>query len=137
MHSQIFVNLPVKDLKRSVDFFTKLGYTFNPQFTDENATCMIIGENLFVMLLVEKFFGSFTNKAICDTAKATETLTCVACDSRDAGGRPRREGARRRRQGAAPGAGSRLHVRPRLRGSRRPHLGAGAHDGSAAAALTH
>ena len=62
MHSQIFVNLPVKDLKRSVDFFTKLGYTFNPTFTDENATCMILGDNLFVMLLVEKFFSSFTNK---------------------------------------------------------------------------
>ena len=82
MHSQIFVNLPVKDLKRAVGFYTKLGYTFNPQFTDENATCMIVGENLFVMLLVEKFFGSFTNKAICDTSKATETLTCVACDSK-------------------------------------------------------
>ncbi len=82
MHSQIFVNLPVKDLPRSVDFFTKLGYAFNPQFTDENATCMILGDNLFVMLLVEKFFGTFTNKAICDTSKATETLTCVACDSR-------------------------------------------------------
>ena len=64
MHSQIFVNLPVKDLKRSVDFFTKLGYTFNPQFTDENATCMILGENLYVMLLVEKFFSTFTSKGI-------------------------------------------------------------------------
>jgi predicted lactoylglutathione lyase len=83
MHSQIFVNLPVKDLPRSVLFFTSLGYTFNPTFTDENATCMIIGENLFVMLLVEKFFSSFTNKAITDTAKATEVLTCVACDSRE------------------------------------------------------
>jgi predicted lactoylglutathione lyase len=83
MHSQIFVNLPVKDLKRSVDFFTKLGYTFNPQFTDENATCMILGDNLFVMLLVEKFFGSFTNKGITDTRKTTEVLTCVSCDSRE------------------------------------------------------
>jgi uncharacterized protein len=83
MHSQIFVNLPVKDLKRSVDFFSKLGYTFNPQFTDENATCMILGDNLYVMLLVEKFFRSFTNKAIADTSKATETLTCVACSSRE------------------------------------------------------
>ncbi len=83
MHSQIFVNLPVKDLKRSVDFFTKLGYTFNPQFTDENATCMILGDNLFVMLLVEKFFGSFTNKVITDTSKSTEVLTCVSCDSRE------------------------------------------------------
>jgi len=83
MHSQIFVNLPVKDLKRSVDFFTKLGYTFNPQFTDENATCMILGDNLFVMLLVEKFFSSFTSKSICDTAKSTETLSCLACGSRE------------------------------------------------------
>ena len=82
MHSQIFVNLPVKDLGRSVGFFTKLGYTFDPQFTDENATCMILGENLFVMLLVEKFFGGFTSKSICDTSKATETLTCVSCSSR-------------------------------------------------------
>jgi len=82
MPQQIFVNLPVKDLKRSVDFFTKLGYTFNPQFTDENATCMIVGDNLFVMLLTEKFFGSFTSKAIADTSKATETLTCLSCDSK-------------------------------------------------------
>jgi len=83
MHSQIFVNLPVKDLDRSVDFFTKLGYTFNPQFTNENGSSMILGDNLFVMLLVEKFFGSFTNKAIVDATKATEVLTCVACSSRE------------------------------------------------------
>jgi predicted lactoylglutathione lyase len=82
MHSQIFVNLPVKDLKRAVDFYAKLGYSFNPQFTDENATCMIVGENLFVMLLVEKFFSTFTNKAIADTSRATEVLTCVSCQSR-------------------------------------------------------
>jgi len=83
MHSQIFVNLPVRDLKRSVGFFTKLGYTFNPQFTDENATCMILGDNLFVMLLVEKFFTSFTDKTITDTSKSNEVLTCVACSSRE------------------------------------------------------
>jgi predicted lactoylglutathione lyase len=83
MNSQIFVNLPVKDLKRSVDFFTQLGYTFNPQFTNENATCMILGENLFAMLLVEKFFSGFTTKAICDTTKSTETLNCLSCDSRE------------------------------------------------------
>src|SRR4051812_10790303 len=83
MHSQIFVNLPVKDLKRSVDFFTALGYTFNPQFTNENATCMILGDNLFAMLLVEKFFSSFTSKSICDTAKSTETLSCLSCSSRE------------------------------------------------------
>lgn len=82
MHSQIFVNLPVKDLKRAVAFYTKLGYTFNPQFTDDNATCMIVGDNLFVMLLVEKFFSTFTSKAIADTRKTTEVLTCVSCDSK-------------------------------------------------------
>ena len=82
MHSQIFVNLPVKDLKRSVDFFTKLGYTFNPQFTDDNATCMIVGDNLFVMLLTEPFFGGFTSKAITDTSKSTEVLTCLSCDGK-------------------------------------------------------
>ena len=83
MHSQIFVNLPVKDLDRSVKFFTNLGYTFNPTFTDENATCMILGDNLFVMLLVEKFFSSFTSKTITDTTKSNEVLTCVACSSRE------------------------------------------------------
>jgi len=82
MHSQIFVNLPVNDLPRAVRFYTALGYTFNPQFTDENATCMIVGENLFVMLLVEKFFKSFTSKDIVDTSKATEVLTCVSCQSK-------------------------------------------------------
>ncbi len=56
MAKQIFVNLPVKDLKKSMDFFTKLGFTFNPQFTDDNAACMIIGENIYSMLLMEKFF---------------------------------------------------------------------------------
>jgi uncharacterized protein len=56
MTTQIFVNLPVKDLNETVDFFTKLGFAFNPQFTDENATCMIVNNDIFVMLLVEKFF---------------------------------------------------------------------------------
>jgi hypothetical protein len=66
---QIFVNLPVRDLRRSVEFFKKLGYTFNQQFTDENATCMIVAENIFVMLLVEKYFKTFTPKAVADAKK--------------------------------------------------------------------
>ena len=82
MHSEIYINLPVKDLKRSVDFFRKLGYTFNPQFTDDNATCMELGGNLYAMLLTEKFFSSFTSKAITDTSQSTEVLTCVACSSK-------------------------------------------------------
>jgi uncharacterized protein len=83
MVKQIFVNLPVKDLHRSVEFFTKLGFSFNPQFTDDNATCMIVGENIFVMLLVEKFFGTFTQKRICDATRETEVLTCLALGSRE------------------------------------------------------
>jgi hypothetical protein len=79
---KIFVNLPVRDLKRSVDFFTKLGFTFNPQFTDEHATCMIISEEAFVMLLVEDRFRDFTKKRICDTATHTEGLFALSCDSR-------------------------------------------------------
>ena len=68
MARQIFVNLPVKDLSKTIEFFTKLGFKFNPQFTDENATCMIISENIFAMLLVKKFFKTFIpDKEINDT----------------------------------------------------------------------
>jgi uncharacterized protein len=83
MHSQIFVNLPVKDLKRAVDFYTKLGYTFNPQFTDENATCMIVSDDAYVMLLVRDRFKDFTKKQICDTATHTEGLFALTCESRN------------------------------------------------------
>ncbi|HEV7801656.1 MAG TPA: VOC family protein [Burkholderiales bacterium] len=82
MAAQIFVNLPVKDLQRSVAFFTHLGYTFDPKFTNENATCMIVGENIFVMLLVESFFKTFTKKPISDAKKTTEVLLCLSCESR-------------------------------------------------------
>src|SRR6058998_3324590 len=83
MTTQIFVNLPVKDLSRTVEFFKKLGFAFNPQFTDENATCMIINDNIFVMLLVEKFFKTFTKKEICDTTKDTEVIIALSTESRD------------------------------------------------------
>jgi uncharacterized protein len=82
MTRQIFVNLPVKDLNKSIEFFTKLGFTFNPQFTDENATCMIVGENIFAMLLVEKYFKTFTPKEVCDTTKYAEVLVALSFESR-------------------------------------------------------
>ncbi|MEO7623556.1 MAG: VOC family protein [Gallionella sp.] len=82
MDTQMYLNLPVQNLKRSVEFFTELGYTFNPQFTDENATCMIVSENIFVMLVVEKFFQTFTGKPICDATKSTEVLVGLSCASR-------------------------------------------------------
>ncbi len=81
--AKIFVNLPVKDLNNTIDFFTKLGFKFNPQFTDENATCMIVGEDIFVMLLVEKFFKIFTKKEICDTSKDTEVIVALSVESRE------------------------------------------------------
>lgn len=81
--TKIFVNLPVKDLNNTIDFFTKLGFKFNPQFTDENATCMIVGEDIFVMLLVEKFFKTFTKKEICDTSKDTEMIVALSVESRE------------------------------------------------------
>lgn len=82
MAKQIFVNLPVKDLEKSKKFFNEIGFTFNPQFTDANAACMIIGENIFAMLLVEKFFKGFTKKEICDATKHTEVLIALDADSR-------------------------------------------------------
>lgn len=82
MARMIFVNLPVKDLNKSVEFFTKMGYTFNPQFTDEKATCMIISDTIYVMLLVENFFQTFTKKAIADASKVTESIICLSADSR-------------------------------------------------------
>ncbi|RCH56212.1 glyoxalase/bleomycin resistance/extradiol dioxygenase family protein [Mucilaginibacter hurinus] len=84
--TEIFVNLPVKNLDRAVEFFTKLGFTFNPQFTDEKATCMIIGENIYAMLLVEPFFETFLKgkKTIADAATTTEVLNAISLESREA-----------------------------------------------------
>jgi hypothetical protein len=84
MASQIFLNLPVKDLNKSIDFFTKLGYTFNPQFTDENATCMIISDTIYAMLLTEPFFKGFTKKEIPDTTVSNECIIALSADSREA-----------------------------------------------------
>lgn len=82
MSRQLYVNLSVKDLNKSVAFFTQLGFTFNPQFTNENATCMIVADDIFVMLLVEKFFLSFTDKSICDARKSAEVMMALSCENR-------------------------------------------------------
>lgn len=83
MSKQIFVNLPVKDLNKSVEFFKKIGYSFNPQFTDENATCMVISDTIYTMLLVEPFFKGFTDKEVADTSKVNESTICLSCESRE------------------------------------------------------
>jgi predicted lactoylglutathione lyase len=80
--TKIFVNLSVKDLSRSKDFFAKLGYSFNAQFTDETAACMVVSEDIYVMLLTRAKFKEFTPKGICDTTKSIEMLVCLSCESR-------------------------------------------------------
>lgn len=79
----IYVNLAVKDLQKSMDFFTALGYTFNAQFTDENAACLVISENINAMLLVEPFFKSFTDREITDTSTHLEVINAFNCESRE------------------------------------------------------
>lgn len=82
MATKIFVNLPVKDLDKSIRFFKSLGYSFNPQFTDETATCMIVSDDIYVMLLTHAKFQTFTPKKISDATSTTEVLIALSCDSR-------------------------------------------------------
>ena len=82
--TKIFVNLPVRDLKKTMDFFSKLGFEFNPIFTDENAACMVISEDIYAMLLVEKFFKNFIpDKEICNAKSSAETLLALSTKSRE------------------------------------------------------
>jgi predicted lactoylglutathione lyase len=79
---QIFVNLPVKDLERSKKFFASLGFSFNPQFTDENGACLVIAnDSIYAMFLTEQFFKTFTPRAIADAKKSTEVLVALSCSS--------------------------------------------------------
>jgi len=84
MAKSIFVNLPVKDLNKSIEFFKKLGFTFNQQFTDEKAACLVLGDNIFSMLLLEKFFQGFTKKKIANANEITEVLIAIDVESREA-----------------------------------------------------
>ena len=79
---QLFLNLAVRDLNKSKEFFTKLGFEFNPKFTDDKAACMVLSEQGFVMLLSEPFFKTFTKRELCDTTKHTEGLFALSCSSR-------------------------------------------------------
>lgn len=82
---RIFVNLPVKDLERSKAFFSQLGFSFEPKFTDEKAACLIIADNnIYAMLLQEEFFSGFTKKPVADAGKSTEVLIALEVESREA-----------------------------------------------------
>lgn len=81
--TQIFVNLPVKDLQKTTLFFTRLGFKFNAKFSDPAGACMIVGDNIYVMLLTHEKFQTFTPKPISDATKSTEVLVCLTCESRE------------------------------------------------------
>jgi predicted lactoylglutathione lyase len=82
MHQQIFVNLPIADMKRSMAFFRALGLEFNPQFTNEQGACLVLGPGIHAMLLTKDFFATFTAKPLVDATRATEVLVCLSCQSR-------------------------------------------------------
>ena len=82
MHKEIFVNLAVADLPRSRAFFESLGLSFNPQFSNDQGACLVIGENIYGMLLTRDFFKTFIDKAIADSTKTAEALICLSCASR-------------------------------------------------------
>ncbi|MEU7567146.1 VOC family protein [Streptomyces fradiae] len=83
MAQMIFVNLPVKDLDAAKGFWTELGYSFNPQFTDENAACLVFSDTIFAMLLTEPFFKNFTKKDVVDASSGTEAIIALSADSRE------------------------------------------------------
>ncbi|MEU8628917.1 VOC family protein [Streptomyces sp. NPDC048669] len=83
MPQMIFVNLPVKDLETTKGFFGKLGFSFNPQFSDENTACLVISDTIFAMLMTEPRFKDFTKKEIADASKTTEMLLALSADSRE------------------------------------------------------
>ncbi|UUU30582.1 VOC family protein [Streptomyces sp. CA-210063] len=79
----IFVNLPVNDLDASKKFFTELGYSINPQFSDENAASVVISDTIVAMLLTKPFYASFTNKDIADATRTSEVLLALSAESRE------------------------------------------------------
>ncbi len=79
---KMFVNLAVRDLNAAKAFFSALGFEYNPKFTDQNAACMIVSDEAYVMLLAEPFFKTFTRRELCDTSRQTEALIALSCESR-------------------------------------------------------
>ncbi|SEM08890.1 hypothetical protein SAMN05428989_3016 [Pseudoxanthomonas sp. GM95] len=82
MPPQIFINLPVRDLSAAKAFYTALGYTINPQFTNDDAACVVLSDTIYVMLLVHSFFRTFTPKEICDTSTHTEAIMCLSAEDK-------------------------------------------------------
>lgn len=83
MKTKIFLNLAVKDLNRAVKFFNELGFSTNPKFTNEQGACIVISDDIFVMLLIEEFYQTFTKKQICDSTTTSEVLISLSTESRE------------------------------------------------------
>lgn len=83
MPTSLFINLPIADLQRSIDFFSTLGFSFNPKFSNQDATCLVISEHIQVMLLTTPFFAGFTRKPVADAHAATEVLLALSCETRE------------------------------------------------------
>lgn len=81
--SSIFVNLPTNDLDRAKSFYTSLGFGINPLFTDENAACIVIDDNIYFMVLTKEYFATFTDKAVADTKTSAQALIAISRDSRE------------------------------------------------------
>ncbi|MDG4863483.1 VOC family protein [Streptomyces sp. T-3] len=79
---QIFVNLAVQDIEVSKKFFTELGYSFNPQFSDDTTGCLVISDTIFAMLMTQPRFADFATKPVVDSTKSTEVLLCLSAESR-------------------------------------------------------
>ncbi len=83
MATNMYLNIPVKNLNKSNEFFKKLGFSFNPQFSNEQATCVIISDSIFVMMVQEEMFKGFSKKEICDTKKSTEVFIGLSAESKE------------------------------------------------------
>ena len=83
MNSKLFVNLPVKDINSTINFFSALGFNFESKYTDENAACMIVSDTIFVMMLTEAFFSSFVNKKIADAFNSVQSILAIELTNRD------------------------------------------------------
>ncbi|WP_415951448.1 VOC family protein [Streptomyces sp. KLOTTS4A1] len=80
----VFINLATKDLDAAKKFYTELGYTINPQFSDENTASVVISDSIVIMLLTEAKFGEFASKPLADSKAANETLIALSAESRTA-----------------------------------------------------
>jgi len=113
MTTKLFVNLPVNDLMKSIEFYANLGFSTNPQFTDKTAACIVIADDIYAMLPTHTKFKEFTSKEISDATRTTEVLTCLALESKDNESR-RRYCPPLRRDRNTTGVGLRIYVRKEL-----------------------